>query len=465
MLFNSISFLIFATTVFGLYWFGCGRNVKAQNLLLITASAVFYGWWDWRFLGLIAVTCFLTYGAGIFEAQRLDRGKPPSKTIVVLSLAVNLGILVFFKYCNFFIDSAANLLDALGFAADFPTLHIILPVGISFYTFMALSYTIDVYEGKIKPERDPILFFAYITFFPQLLAGPIGRAPEMLPQFRLPRVFDNALAVDGCRQFLWGLFKKVVIADECAILTDRLFGSYGEFPGSMLLLGAFMYAIQIYCDFSGYSDMAIGTGKVFGIRLRQNFACPYFATNIGDFWRRWHMSLTTWFRDYVYIPLGGSHCNLGRVVFNTWVVFLLSGLWHGAAWNFVIWGAVHAALLSFFVLWKRTGLKLPAFLGWLVTMPFVMLAWVFFRAASCDAACGYLGRMFSSSLLTLPRQYLSMMPWIACFLAVEWLQRKKEHALRLPFRSRPLRWAIYLVVAAICLAYQKRTGNFIYFQF
>lgn len=464
MTFNSLSFLVFLPIVFGLYWLpvSCGKRTEYQNVVLAVASLVFYAIWDWRVLGLFVISVVFTMiSARRIAKQREIRGG--GRIWLVISSTLLLSVLGVFKYYNFFIDSLSVVFGSLGIYR----LNLILPLGISFYSFMCISYLVDTYKGILPrtEERSPIAVFAYLSFFPQIAAGPIGRAPEMIPQFSVSRRFENPLAVDGCRQFLWGLFKKCVVADGCAGLVDRLFTCYDGFSGSMLALGAFMYSVQIYCDFSGYSDMAIGVGKLFGIRLRKNFAFPYFATNISDFWRRWHMSLTTWFRDYVYIPLGGSRCILPRVLLNTWIVFLLSGLWHGAAWTFVVWGAVHAILLSVFVIWKRTSFELPKFIGWLMTMIGVALAWVFFRAPTFTDACGYLRGLFSRSLLTLPTQYLSMLPWIFICMSIEWLQRNREHAMVLPFRSRSVRWLVYFVLVVVCIGKQQQTGNFIYFQF
>lgn len=458
MLFSSNVFLAFLPVVFCAYWLSGRQGVKIQNACIIVASYVFYGWMDWRLCGLLALSAVCAFWSGRIIS---DCGR--KRLAVGISLAVNLGILCFFKYYNFFAASLTDAFLLIGVRLDVPTLQIVLPIGISFYSFMSIAYTIDVSRGIVKPTRDPFSFFAYMSFFPQLLAGPIGRAPEMLPQFERVRTFDYDLAVDGCRQMLWGFFMKMVIADGCAVLTDRLFLRPASFAGSMLLIGAFMYAIQIYADFAGYSNLAIGCGKLFGVRLRQNFAFPYFATNIADFWRRWHMSLTTWFRDYVYIPLGGSRCSKLKCIRNTFVVFLLSGLWHGANWTFVIWGFVHACLfLPLLILGKRLSMGVA---GWLLTFPAVVFAWVFFRAADFHAAMGYFGAMFSKTLFTLPRSYLSMLPWIAVLLVVDWIQRKKEHSLQIGCLPKVIRWMIYLTIAALCIAYQRREAEFIYFQF
>lgn len=368
MLFTSDSFLIFLPIAFALYWLSGRFGARLQNAVTLLASYVFYGWLDWRLCGLLALSTGCAYATGYWLGGLSKCRKLP----VVVSLAVNLGVLGFFKYYNFFAGSIGSAFATFGWPIDIPTLQLVLPIGISFYSFMAISYTIDVYRGTIGAIRSPIVCFASMSFFPQLLAGPIGRMPELVPQFEKRRVFDYNLAVDGSLQMLWGFFVKMVVADGCAVLTDRMFLGYASYSGSVLLVGAFMYAVQIYADFSSYSNLAIGCGKLFGIRLRKNFACPYFATNISDFWRRWHMSLTSWFKDYVYIPLGGSHCSKLKQIRNTFVVFILSGLWHGANWTFVIWGFIHACLfLPLLLLGKRV--KTGPF-GWFLTFPSVMLA-------------------------------------------------------------------------------------------
>ena len=330
MLFNSLEFLIFLPIVFAGYWL-LARHLKLQNLFVVVVSYVFYGWWDWRFLILIAFTSLWSFVFGLFELKCEARSLS-SKLRLALSCAINLGILGYFKYCDFFVSQAVVVLRQFGFEPHVSSLNIILPVGISFYTFQALSYTIDVYRRSIKPTKDPIAFFAFISFFPQLVAGPIERATNLLPQFLKPRQFDYPLAVEGCRQMLWGFFKKVLVADSCAYAANYILGN--SHPSSVSLwIGMIAFSFQIYGDFSGYSDIAIGCSKLFGVRLMRNFAYPYFARDIAEFWRRWHISLTTWFRDYLYIPLGGSRCSTLKKVRNTFAIFLVSGFWHGANWT------------------------------------------------------------------------------------------------------------------------------------
>ena len=481
MLFNSFEFMFFLPLVFAAYWL-LARCLRAQNLLVVVASYVFYGWWDVRFLGLIAFTSAWSYFVGLVELKRWEA--KPSKTLLTMSLVVNLGILGYFKYCNFFISS---FVDFVGFFAGpvsstgFTALNIVLPVGISFYTFQALSYTIDVYRRQIRPTADPIAFFAFISFFPQLVAGPIERATNLLPQFLKPRTFVYADAVDGCRQMLWGFFKKCVVADNCALVADHLLNNAAEVNGLGTWLGIFLFTLQIYGDFSGYSDIAIGCSKLFGIKLMRNFAFPYFARDIAEFWRRWHMSLTTWFRDYLYIPLGGSRCSTLKQIRNTFAIFLVSGFWHGANWTFVFWGAFHACLFLPLLLGRRNrrylgpvaeGRHLPSIregvqMG--MTFVLVMLGWVFFRARSAGEALAWFGEMFNpftyGALHGLPREFAVALISIAIMVAFEWFNRFQAYGLvRVP-RLRPVRWALYYVFLWAVLFYTPGSQTFIYFQF
>lgn len=478
MLFNSIDFALFLPIVFGVYWFVLGGRTRWQNLFIVAASYVFYGWWDWRFLSLVFVSSTVDYLVGLgLGRTRIEQMR---KLLLVTSLAVNIGLLGFFKYYNFFADSFSNAFSFLGYRWDATTLHIILPVGISFYTFQTLSYSIDVYRGKLEPTRDAIAFFAFVSFFPQLVAGPIERASHLLPQFYRDRVFEYDQAVDGLRQILWGLFKKVVIADNCAQYVNLIFDNYTNYGGSTLLLGAVLFSLQIYGDFSGYSDIAIGTSRLFGFSLSKNFAFPYFSRDVAEFWRRWHISLSTWFRDYVYIPLGGSRCNRVRQVRNVAVVFLISGLWHGANWTFVIWGAIHAACLLPLVLIGSNrrnlevvaeGRRLPSprdLVQMTTTFALVSVAWVFFRAESLGQAFLYLRRMFSLSLFSVPEVGPHVFAVaIVAFVIVEWCQRHKAHALQLSGVRIPrgVRWGSYYALALCVLLYAGRGQQFIYFQF
>ncbi|MDN3644276.1 MBOAT family O-acyltransferase, partial [Lutimonas halocynthiae] len=337
MLFNSLDFAIFLPIVFVLYWFVTNKNLKLQNLLIVVASYVFYGWWDWRFLSLILFSTLVDYTVG----RKLRDENNGSRRLLLLwtSIIVNLGFLGFFKYYNFFLDNFIEAFSFFGYVFKAGSLQIILPVGISFYTFQTLSYTIDVYKKKLEPTKDFIAFAAFVSFFPQLVAGPIERATNLLPQFYKKRTFDSNKAIDGLKQILWGLFKKVVIADNAAQFANEIFNNSGDYSGSTLFLGALFFAFQIYGDFSGYSDIAIGTSRLFGFNLMKNFAFPYFSRDIAEFWRRWHISLSTWFRDYLYIPLGGSRGGLSMKIRNTFIIFIVSGFWHGANWTFIVWGA------------------------------------------------------------------------------------------------------------------------------
>lgn len=474
MLFNSIEYLIFLPTSFLLYWVVFERlirdlkcQIRLQNAFVVLASYVFYGWWDWRFLLLIAFTSLCSWASGLLIGRA--KTKRGSKVWMWANIVLNLGILAVFKYYDFFVTEFAQLFHI---SMEGLLLKVILPVGISFYTFQALSYSIDVYRGKIEPTRDVVAFFAFISFFPQLVAGPIERATNLLPQFLKRREFDFDTAIDGLRQVLWGLFKKMVVADNCAVYADQVFSNYTNHSGSTLLLAAVFFTFQIYGDFSGYSDIAIGTAKLFGIRLMRNFNLPYFSRGVTEFWRRWHISLMTWFRDYVYIPMGGSRVSKAKVVGNTFVVFLLSGLWHGANWTFVAWGGYHALLM---VLEKLLGINnrnrstVDSLLWSLSTFVVVMIGWILFRSASLADAWGYLCGVFNPSLFTVPFLFVGTRKCVLLvllMLALEWLTRNKEHALQYP-ASLPL-WLVWLFDALVLLAILQFGSDghlFIYFQF
>lgn len=481
MLFNSFEFAIFLPIVFLLYWFVFNRNLRLQNAFVLCASYVFYGWWNWRFLILIAFTSLCSWASGLLiEKFRLEHRK--AKFISIANIVVNLLILGLFKYYNFFVQSFADVF--LGGNADGLLLKVILPVGISFYTFQALSYSIDVYKQKIEPTKDIIAFFAFISFFPQLVAGPIERATNLLPQFQKKREFDYATAVDGCRQMLWGLFKKVVVADNCAVIVNQIFSDYADKPASVLMVGALFFTFQIYGDFSGYSDIAIGTAKLFGVRLMRNFKVPYFSRDIAEFWRRWHISLTTWFRDYVYIPLGGSRCSKVKIVRNTFVIFLVSGFWHGANWTFVVWGAYHALLfLPLILLGKNRkytdtvaeGRLLPSlkeFIQMLLTFLLVVIGWVIFRAETIVDAWQYISSMFGLELWKVSYRFflypLHGEAWfVVIMMAVEWSQRRKEHGLDMcTIKYGCIRWGIYAFFIVMILVFRSiDETTFIYFQF
>lgn len=474
MLFNSIEFIIFLPLVFGIYWL-LRKSLRWQNMFVVAASYLFYGWWDWRFLLLIAFTTLCSYVSGRLQERT------PRKWIMWANIILNLLILGLFKYYDFFAQSFADTF--LGGHSDRLLLHLILPVGISFYTFQALSYSIDVYRRKLAPTRDIIAFFAYVSFFPQLVAGPIERATNLLPQFEKPRKFDYGVAVDGLRQMLWGFFKKMVVADSCANYVDTIFAHPDWYPGSSMPVAAILFSIQIYCDFSGYSDIAIGCAKLFGIKLMRNFNVPYFSRDIAEFWRRWHISLTTWFRDYIYIPLGGSRVPKMRVVLNTFIIFLVSGMWHGANWTFLAWGAFHALLfLPLILLGKNrkytdtvaSGRAFPSLVElvkMITTFLWAALGWILFRADSIEDAWEYIKLMFTHFFEGTPWISSPMDGWIltisiTLLIVIEWLNRNEAHEFARQPRQRWLRWSGYIVILFMIGAYMTTNEMpFIYFQF
>ncbi|MEL6590063.1 MAG: MBOAT family protein [Bacteroidota bacterium] len=479
MLFNSIEFAIFLPVVFLVYWFPLKGRLQLQNLFILAASYFFYGWWDWRFLSLIALSSALDFWVG----QRVYAEKNPKikKRLLFLSIGFNLGMLGFFKYYNFFVQSFVDAFTLFGTTLEVSTLNILLPVGISFYTFQTLSYTIDVYRGELEPSRDIVPFFTFVSFFPQLVAGPIERAKALLPQFYVNREFDLERSKDGLRQILWGLFKKMVIADNCALFANEIFANPADQSGSTLLLGAIFFAFQIYGDFSGYSDIAIGTARILGFDLMQNFATPYFARDVGEFWRRWHISLSTWFRDYLYIPLGGSRVSQAKVLRNTFIIFLVSGFWHGANWTFIAWGALHSLLFLPLILLKRNrknlgtvaeGKALPSLRElWQMLSNFLLvcIAWVFFRAESIGAAFEYLGGMLQPSIISVPSlsaERLMVLAGIVVLLVLEWRNRTELHPLRRIERfPATVRWVGYGSLVWGILLFGGQPQTFIYFQF
>lgn len=488
MLFNSIEFAIFLPIVFILYWTIFQKNIKAQNIFLVGVSYIFYGWWDWRFLSLIIFSSLLDYFVGL-KISATDENKR-RKIFLAISIFVNLGFLGFFKYFNFFIDNFYDAFTFFGMHFNKPVLKVLLPVGISFYTFQTMSYSIDVYRNKLKATKDIFSFLAYVSFFPQLVAGPIERAVNLLPQFYKKRIFNYAQATDGMRQILWGFFKKIVIADNVAVFVNDIFSNYNHYSGSTLLFGGILFAFQIYGDFSGYSDIAIGTARLFGFNLTRNFAFPYFSRDIAEFWRRWHISLSSWFKDYVYIPLGGSRGTKARVILNTFIIFIVSGFWHGANWTFVFWGTLNAFYFLPLLLAKKNRQNidivaknklLPNFkeLYQISTTFFLtVIAFIIFRAKTISIAFDYLKNIFNKSLFSVPHTDFSpnfaqiiskntLVVMIIFLIVVEWLQREKQHGLEFNQNSnRYFRWFSYFVVSFIIILFGNFSRTeFIYFAF
>ncbi len=482
MFFNSINFAIFLPIVFILYWFVTKQNLRLQNVLLLISSYFFYACWDWRFMFLLIFSTILDYFTGIriHEAQ-----KDKNKLIWLwISIGINLGFLGVFKYYNFFATTFSEGLSLLGFKANLGTLQIILPVGISFYTFHGLSYVIDIYKNRIKPEKNFIDYSVFVSFFPLLVAGPIERATHLLPQILKKREFDYLKAVDGLRQILWGLFKKIVIADNCAEFANTIFNNSADYSGSTLFLGAVFFTFQIYCDFSGYSDIALGTARLFGMDLLRNFAFPYFSRDIAEFWRRWHISLSSWFKDYLYIPLGGSKGGMWIKIRNTFIIFLVSGFWHGANWTFIVWGFLNALFILPSIIFNtnRNNLDIVARGKYLPTMreffeigitfSLTVFAWIFFRANNITHAFSFISEIFSSSLFTIPyfqgiSKAIPIVIITSMFLIIEWLGREHQFAIAHLGTKwyKPFRWAMYYGIILSIFYFTGKEQQFIYFQF
>jgi alginate O-acetyltransferase complex protein AlgI len=486
MLFNSAEYILFLPTVLAIYLMLARYGLCFQNIWMIAASYVFYGWWDWRFLALLFATSLIDYlvGVGLSVAKQTWQ----RRALLCTGLAFDLGALGFFKYFNFFVSSLVDAFAALGLQLHAPTLHVILPLGISFYTFNVMTYTISVYRGQIKPTRNMAAFFAYVSFFPQLLAGPIERAGHLLPQFLNPRRTTAEDVANGLRQIAWGLFCKLVIADNCAVVVNAVFRRGADLPGSVIFIGALFFAFQIYGDFSGYSHIAIGSARLFGFDLVQNFAAPYFSQSPTEFWRRWHISLSSWFRDYVYIPLGGNRRGKFRQALNVLATFILSGLWHGANWTFIVWGFINGLfILPRLVIGEPLGrlaaassrMVSAAIIAFRIGLTFclTMVAWIFFRAEDITSACLFVLRLISGTLFHNPISHLRELGiltpvfcggiCIAILVALEWIQRDKKYALEFDGRPRFVRWPAYASVAAVILIF-RYTGeslDFIYFQF
>ena len=470
MTFDSFDFALFLPLAFIAYWL-LAAHFKWQNVLVLALSYFFYACSDYRFLALIASTTLISYSC----ARLIDNSASKSHRRLwnMVNIVANLAILFYFKYFNFFAESVEAMLNAVGIESTFTLSRIILPIGISFYTFQALSYTIDVTHRRIKAERSLIAYAAYISFFPQLVAGPIERASDLLPQFKRKRTFDYALAADGVRRMLWGFFKKMAIADSCAHTVNVCFADYAQCNSIMLFCGMILFSIQIYADFSGYSDIAVGCAQLFGIRLSDNFRCPYFATSITELWRRWHITLTGWFRDYVYIPLGGSRCRKSRIIFNTIIVFALSGLWHGAQWHFVVWGVLNGILfIPDIISGKKkryadciAPLSPTRLLNMLLTFLLFSLIIVFFRAESIESACQYLFCMASAGPGSVSMKILAILLCSAFMIWVEWLNRNCRHALQCIKLPAIGRYAFYYLIIFMILWNSGKYTQFIYFQF
>jgi len=476
MVFNSFDYLLFLPVVFALYWFVGRGNIRYQNVLLLVASYFFYAFWDYRFLFLLVFSTSLDFFCGL--QMHASKSQHSRKFWFWLCVGINLGFLGVFKYYNFFADSFADMLSGFGLNVHPETLQVILPVGISFYTFHGLSYVIDIYKNRIKPERNFIDYAVFVSFFPLLVAGPIERATHLLPQIQSKRSFSYSKAADGLRQILWGLFMKIVVADNCAVVANQVFSDKDSMTSGSLVVGAIMFAFQIYGDFSGYSNIALGTARLFGIELLRNFAFPYFSRDIAEFWRRWHISLSTWFRDYLYIPLGGSKGGLWMQIRNTVIIFVVSGFWHGANWTFIIWGALNALYIMPLVIFglnrKNTDIvaqhsifpSIKEILQIIVTFSATTLAWIFFRSPSVGEAWVYITRIFDPSSFGMPQVDLKPFIFVFILLVVEWFNRKKQYGLNLDWcKNTPVRWAIYMAVILLIVFFGASSDSFIYFQF
>lgn len=482
MLFNSLNFAIFLPIIFLLYWFVVNKSLKSQNILLLLASYFFYACWDWRFLFLLIFSTALDFFSGLKIAE--SRSQTTRKFWFWLSISINLGFLGVFKYYNFFIKSFSEGVANFGLHINPLTLDILLPVGISFYTFHGLSYVIDIYKARIPAEKNIVDYSVFVSFFPLLVAGPIERATHLLPQIKQERIFNYEKAVDGLRQILWGLFKKIVIADQCAQYANNIFDHSAEYSGSTLVLGAVFFTFQIYGDFSGYSDIAIGTARLFGIDLLRNFAFPYFSRDIAEFWRRWHISLSSWFRDYLYIPLGGSKVGMWKKIRNTFIIFLVSGFWHGANWTFIIWGLLHALYIIPSIIFETNrknidivakGKILPGIkevFQIALTFGLVVFAWIFFRANNVEHALDYISNIFSDSLFTYPKYdgddfQKKFFLLLSVFMIVEWCGREDQFAIaKFGLKWKPVfRYLFYYIIIIAVFWFSGKEEQFIYFQF
>lgn len=478
MLFNSLEFFIFLPIVFILYWFVFAQKINWQNALILVSSSFFYGWWSLKLLGLLFLITAIDYSFGFFVASS---NKKKAKIFLILCLINNLGFLAIFKYYNFFAIQFQHFFNLLGINTNPFFLNLALPIGISFYTFHGMSYVFDIYRGNQKPVKNFIDYAVFVTFFPLLIAGPIERASHLLPQIQRARIFNYNQAVDGCRLILWGLFKKVLIADSLAKLSDVIFQNYYEFNGITLIIGAIAFSFQIYGDFSGYSDIALGSSKLLGFEILSNFNYPYFSRNLAEFWKRWHISLSSWFMDYLYIPLGGSKMGKFITIRNTFIIFIVSGFWHGASWNFIAWGFIHACGFLPLLLLNRNrkyvtdvvaqNRKLPNLKElWqmLSTFAFVTFAWIFFRADNMHFALDYI-KHIGVSIIEHPGQFLMLPGGKMAFLYIiplvlgDWYLRRNER--RLSVNTNFTRFIIYFLILTITMLSFGTKSSFIYFQF
>jgi D-alanyl-lipoteichoic acid acyltransferase DltB (MBOAT superfamily) len=474
VLFNSIEFFLFLPVVFALYWFVCNKSLRLQNALVLVASYFFYAWWSWKFLCLLLLSTALDYFYGFWVAST---NRKRAKLFLWLSILNNLLILGIFKYYNFFAAQLQECFELFGMHMNPILLHVALPIGISFYTFHGMSYVFDIYRGQRSPVNNIVDYSVFVSFFPLLVAGPIERANHLLPQIQKSRIFKYEQAIEGGKLILWGLFKKVVIADSLAGLADEVFQHYSNHNAATLIVGAIAFSFQIYGDFSGYSDIAIGTAKLFGFELLSNFKFPYFSRNIAEFWRRWHISLSSWFRDYVYIPLGGSKLGKRKTFRNVLIIFLVSGFWHGASWNFIIWGFIHACgfltlqlvninqkNLTEIVAEKSSLPSLKEIRQMTLTFFFVTFAWIFFRASSVQIAFDYIYKI-GQSLVQAPNEILNApggkiaLIYILPLLLGDWHFRRDERNLKM---RAVLAYILFFIILDFGLGEEK---SFIYFAF
>jgi alginate O-acetyltransferase complex protein AlgI len=477
MLFNSQIFFIFLIFVFIFYWFVLARfSLYSKNLFLLLSSLVFYGWWDWRFLFLLCSNTAFDY----FIALRISNtfSDIKRKNLLYLSISINLLFLCFFKYFNFFIESWVELFNLFGFNIRFESLHIILPVGISFYTFHGLSYLIDVYKKRIKPSNSYVEYSLFVSYFPLLVAGPIERATHLLPQIKIDRNFSFRQSINGLVLIFWGLFKKVVIADNLAVFVDDIFLNYSNYNSTTLIIAAISFSFQIYTDFSGYSDIARGTSKLFGIELLHNFNFPYFSKNISEFWNKWHISLSQWFRDYIYIPLGGSRTSKFKAIRNVFIIFLISGFWHGANWTFIFWGLYHAVLFLPLYIYKHSNnsniiskkhskfnLIVCDILNIVKTFLFVTIGWILFRSISLGDSFLYIKKIFVWDNSNHTYSFDTKIYLLTLFmLFIEYLYTLKFQS-KLNFRFVYVFFILILIVLIILFGFYGEDISFIYFQF